>query len=457
MVMDDVTATMCKNRVRKVRKNVKVMYDWKPHMCLNCYVSRHNTQSFPKNIRLENKEKKRAFKFFNFVADKEEFLHLVKSLWEENMDGCQIDVSDAEIKEDMFLIDGNKAHGPSDFSYLFFKRAWNIVGEDVCKVVKEYFVTGKLLTEINSTMITLVENRKDFEYHFGCRSMKLTHVCFADDLLMFRHGDMNSVNVLKEAIEYFRAYSGLIPNYIKSIIIFRSMNNAEKQNIHGNIPFKVERLPVKYLGVPLTSKRIGDVLNRMGCDGEIDDMLRIRLHEAGSDEEIFTSKIIKFRLGGHAHSLTLLEFARRLGLYQAVKLEEEGFNVYFEGGMRSDEHFNAQGVLTEDAVRSLSALIYCKDLDTTTLRDLIDSKGKLILEDPQPGVPRDGIPRPLRVSMQDLYDRMGRMDIRQEAIERMEYRQSYHWDMYQGVFEHMAGVYSVSLQGAYNPPGYAQP
>ncbi|GJY52346.1 hypothetical protein Tco_0443193 [Tanacetum coccineum] len=32
-----------------------------------------------------------------------------------------------------------------------------------------------------------------------------------------------------------------------------------------------------------------DVLNRMGCDGEIDDMLRIRLREDGSDEEIFTS------------------------------------------------------------------------------------------------------------------------------------------------------------------------
>ncbi|GKE35838.1 hypothetical protein Tco_1455160, partial [Tanacetum coccineum] len=113
-----------------------------------------------------------------------------------------------------------------------------------------------------------------------------------------------------------------------------------------------------------------DVLNRMGCDGEIDDMLRIRLREAESNEEIFTSvawirafninepiygelchefystyefeevcaddelqtkKIIKFRLGGSAHSLTLLEFARRLGLYHADELEEDGFNVYFEG------------------------------------------------------------------------------------------------------------------------------
>nr|GEY38838.1 hypothetical protein [Tanacetum cinerariifolium] len=114
-------------------------------------------------------------------------------------------------------------------------------------------------------------------------------------------------------------------------------------------------------------------------------------------------------------------------------------------------------VLTEDVVRSLGALIYFKDLDTITLRDLIDSDGKFIPEDPQPGVPRVSIPRPPRVSMQDLYDRMGRMEILQEAIKRMEYRQSYHWDRYQGVFEHMTGVYSVPLRGAYNPPGYAQP
>ncbi|GKD58645.1 pescadillo, partial [Tanacetum coccineum] len=253
-----------------------------------------------------------------------------------------------------------------------------------------------------------------------------------------------------------------------------------------------------------------------------------------ADDELQSKKIIKFRLGGRAHSLTLLEFAHRLGLYQAVELEEDGFNVYFEGGLRSDDNFNATDywlsisqeenlglttgydkvqkndlwllsmfdarhqngyanvawviakwmkrkgagtqkesqiccgqfisklarkcrVLTEDVVMSLSAPIYYRDLDTTTLRDLINSDGKLILEYPQPGMPRVGIPRPPRASMRDLYDRMGHMEIRQDAIERMEYRQSYHWDRYHKVFEHMVGVYSVPLQGACNPPGYAQP
>ncbi|GJR34459.1 hypothetical protein Tco_1210143 [Tanacetum coccineum] len=203
------------------------------------------------------------------------------------------------------------------------------------------------------------------------------------------------------------------------------------------------------------------VLNRMGCDGEINDMLRIRLHEDNLNEEIFTSvawirafninkliyaelcyefystyefdkvcaddelqikNIIKFRLGGRAHNLTFLEFARRLGLYHADELEKDGFNVYFEGGLRSDEHFNAQEYwlsISREENLGLSRL------DTTPLRDLIDSQGTLIPEDLQLGVPRVGIPRPPRAFMQDLYDRMSRMEIRQE--------------------------------GAYNLPGYAQP
>nr|GEU42684.1 hypothetical protein [Tanacetum cinerariifolium] len=93
----------------------------------------------------------------------------------------------------------------------------------------------------------------------------------------------------------------------------------------------------------------------------------------------------------------------------------------------------------------------------TTLKELIDSEGRLIHEDPHPSVQRVSIPRPPKASIQDLYEMMCNMEIRQGAIERMSYRNSYHWDRYTGVFKHMAGVYSVPLQGAYNPPGYAQP
>ncbi|GKC89390.1 hypothetical protein Tco_1150039 [Tanacetum coccineum] len=64
--------------------------------------------------------------------------------------------------------------------------------------------------------------------------------------------------------------------------------------------------------------------------------------EVCTDDELQSKKIISFRLGGRAHSLPLLEFSRRLGLYHAEELEEEGFDTYFQGGLRSDENFNAR-------------------------------------------------------------------------------------------------------------------
>ncbi|GKB23193.1 hypothetical protein Tco_0862594, partial [Tanacetum coccineum] len=201
---------------------------------------------------------------------------------------------------------------------------------------------------------------------------------------------------------------------------------------------KLAQLLPRYIYLPCVVD--WNVLNRMGCNGEIDDMLRIRLRKAGSDEEIFNS----------------VAWIRAFNINEPIynELCNEFYSTYEFDEVCADDELQ---VLTEDVVRSLSAPIYCRDLDTITLRDLINSDGKLIPKDPQSGVPRFGIPRPPGASMQDLYDMMGRMEIRQEAIERMEYRQSYHRDRYQGVFKHMAGVYSIPMQGAYNPPGYAQP
>ncbi|GJV61126.1 hypothetical protein Tco_1467226 [Tanacetum coccineum] len=80
-------------------------------------------------------------------------------------------------------------------------------------------------------------------------------------------------------------------------------------------------------------------------------------------------------------------------------------------------------VLTEETIRSLSTPVYCRDLDKTTLRELIDSEDRLIPEILVDDILRVAAQRALRVQralMQDLYEHMGSMEIRQEAIERME-------------------------------------
>ncbi|GJR43422.1 hypothetical protein Tco_1311525 [Tanacetum coccineum] len=49
-------------------------------------------------------------------------------------------------------------------------------------------------------------------------------------------------------------------------------------------------------------------------------------------------------------------------------------------------------LLTDGVLDRLSALIYYRSLDVTTLRELIGYNGRLIAEDPTPGVPRADMP-----------------------------------------------------------------
>ncbi|GKB83265.1 RNA-directed DNA polymerase, eukaryota, reverse transcriptase zinc-binding domain protein [Tanacetum coccineum] len=103
----------------------------------------------------------------------------------------------------------------------------------------------------NLLMIRNIVKNGSFNYHFGCGQLSITHVCFADDLLMFCHGDVASVKVIKETIKEFGTVSGLLPNYNKSTIIFGGINEEGRKSILNVVPFIVEKLPVKYLGVPL--------------------------------------------------------------------------------------------------------------------------------------------------------------------------------------------------------------
>ncbi|GJT85894.1 RNA-directed DNA polymerase, eukaryota, reverse transcriptase zinc-binding domain protein, partial [Tanacetum coccineum] len=148
---------------------------------------------FPKAIQAKN----RAFEFPNFVADKEEFLPLLKEEESIVLQEYVVAMKDEEkllyqkVKVKWLSVgdrnnayfhkvlksrnhkcrintihDGyrNKYEG-DDVAEQFDKLSEaevnemardNIVGEDVCKAVKEFFVNEKLLTKINSTMITLI-------------------------------------------------------------------------------------------------------------------------------------------------------------------------------------------------------------------------------------------------------------------------------------------------------------
>ncbi|GJV27544.1 putative RNA-directed DNA polymerase [Tanacetum coccineum] len=290
-------------------------------------------------------------------------------------------VSHEEIKAALFSMEDDKAPRPDGFSSKFFKASWSVVGPEFFKAIQDFFSKGKLLKEINATIIALVPKIKtpkkvsDFRpisccnvlykciskisdnimltrelmrnYHrkngppkvafkidinkaydsvewgflrqclinFGfpwkmtnwimnCMSspsftvsingnhhgffkgyrglrqgyplspylftlvmeVKLTHLCFADDLMLFSNGDADSVSILKNSLVEFSKVSGLVPNLDKSVAFFGNVPNHSKRAILRIMSFAKGSLLIRYLGVPLISSRLYKKL----CDPLID-------------------------------------------------------------------------------------------------------------------------------------------------------------------------------------------
>jgi len=70
--------------------------------------------------------------------------------------GMNTDITRTGIQKVLFSMSKNKAPGLDGFSTAFFHSAWPIIGDNVCEAVLEFFHCGKLLKEVNSTIITLV-------------------------------------------------------------------------------------------------------------------------------------------------------------------------------------------------------------------------------------------------------------------------------------------------------------
>ncbi|GFS33342.1 hypothetical protein Acr_00g0027830 [Actinidia rufa] len=282
-------------------------------------------------------------------------------------------VIDKEIKDTLFDIGDNKAPGPDGFSSVFFKKAWNIVGLDVCEAVEEFFRFGRLLKQINHAAIVLVlttanaarvedfrpiaccnvvykliskilakrlapiledlvdpaqsafipnrnmvENiylvqellrkygwrrisprcimkidirkaydtqglrqgdpkspflftlcleylsrnlkrlklNSDFNFHPNCLDLNITHLAFADDLILFARGDVPSVKLSMDCLSQFGDISGLLINTNKSNVFMVGINSTDMAEIKTITGFRMGKFPFRYLGIPVAATRL---------------------------------------------------------------------------------------------------------------------------------------------------------------------------------------------------------
>ena len=109
-----------------------------------------------------------------------------------------------------------------------------------------------------------------FAFHWRTSKIKLSHLVFADDLLLFCRGEYHSISRLNDTLVKFSVTSGLQPNTQKSSWFFC---NVPMDIVHyavalSNIPEGT--LPIKYLGLPLITGRLKlsdclPLINRLCC------------------------------------------------------------------------------------------------------------------------------------------------------------------------------------------------
>ncbi|XP_062080506.1 uncharacterized protein LOC133785271 [Humulus lupulus] len=77
------------------------------------------------------------------------------------------------------------------------------------------FVLG---LEYLSRIMCKVGSLPGFKYHNKCSNLKLNHLCFPDNLLIFCNGDFVSIMLMLRGLKLFSSSSGLLPNSEKSAI-----------------------------------------------------------------------------------------------------------------------------------------------------------------------------------------------------------------------------------------------
>lgn len=112
-----------------------------------------------------------------------------------------------------------------------------------------------LVMEYHSRTLNTTSGLPEFKFRPMCKALKLTHLIFIDDLMIFCKGEINSIKRVVEALNHFSNVMGLQENVEKTSIILTGMDDVKNAEIVTYIGFSIGSLPIRYLGLPLYFKK----------------------------------------------------------------------------------------------------------------------------------------------------------------------------------------------------------
>lgn len=107
-----------------------------------------------------------------------------------------------------------------------------------------------------SSMLDKAVERNLVGYHPKCKNIQVTHLCFADDLLVFTDGTKRSIEGVLQVFKEFATISGLNISLEKSTMYIAGALADTEIDILSSFSLASGQLPVRYLGLPLLTKRM---------------------------------------------------------------------------------------------------------------------------------------------------------------------------------------------------------
>ncbi|XP_056848360.1 uncharacterized protein LOC130498784 [Raphanus sativus] len=92
-------------------------------------------------------------------------------------------------------------------------------------------------------------------YHPRTEHLRISHLMFADDVMVFFDGSSNSLHGIAECLDDFASWSGLHTNPSKTEIFTAGLDHCETEAIIS-YGFPTGQFPIRYLGLPLMSRKL---------------------------------------------------------------------------------------------------------------------------------------------------------------------------------------------------------